>query len=210
MDAIEWKKRLPDEARFWSRYLATKGDQWPEDYLRRINPETRLSEHLADLIPDGAKILDVGSGPLTSLGKVHEKQFEITAIDPLADMYNGLLKAHGVEPIVKAERLEGEKLTDKFAPDTFDLVHASNSLDHAYDPASIIFQMITVSKKYVYLEHIENVAVLNGNRGLHQWNFSLSDKPTLNGRDLVFKSCKVTSWRETREHNYIIILIQKL
>jgi SAM-dependent methyltransferase len=94
-------------------------------------------------------------------------------IDALADQYDAILDKYHIMPSVRTEKLEAEKIAQRFPANTFDLCFARNCLDHAYDPEDAILQMITVTKPgcYVLLEHFRNEAEENGYEGLHQWNF---------------------------------------
>ena len=69
-----WQRGLDGELDHWRRYLTTQGDEWPDEYRTRLDPQAPLADELTALIdvPDGApvRILDVGAGPLTILGKV--------------------------------------------------------------------------------------------------------------------------------------------
>ncbi|MBZ4421265.1 bifunctional 2-polyprenyl-6-hydroxyphenol methylase/3-demethylubiquinol 3-O-methyltransferase UbiG [Myxococcus sp. RHSTA-1-4] len=176
---VAWTEGLPSEIAFWDNWFKTQGGVWSEDYKTRLNPDTPLQQTVEDYLPDPAgdaiqEILDVGSGPLTMLGKRSDRRkFRITAVDPLADAYDRIMAKHGVVPPVRTSWCHGELLTTRFAPDTFDLVWAQNSLDHSYEPVRIIEQALVVTKPggYVALSHARNEA-LNGNwDGLHQWNF---------------------------------------
>ena len=172
-----WKAGHAAEVEFWDEFFRTRGSRWPGSYTARLNPGSLLQPRPAALLPDApeASILDVGAGPLTSLGKtVPGKRLHITAVDPLADGYDAVLAKYGVTPPVRTEKLPGEELTKRFAAETFDLVHARNCLDHAYNPVKAIEQMIQVAKRggYVLLEHHPNEADKQEHRGLHQWNFT--------------------------------------
>jgi tetratricopeptide (TPR) repeat protein len=95
-----WREQVPDEVAFWESWARTRGREWPEDFLRRFDPKApidgRLGEVLAALGQDRVRLLDVGAGPVTVLGKtVPGKVVEITAVDPLADAYAGLLERAG-------------------------------------------------------------------------------------------------------------------
>jgi hypothetical protein len=67
--------QLRDELRFWDRWFRKKGLEWPDDYRTRLNPNAPLAEdyrQLIDHLPqDEIRILDVGAGPLTVIGKRH-------------------------------------------------------------------------------------------------------------------------------------------
>lgn len=63
------------------------------------------------------KILDVGAGPLTRIGKIWPgHQLEITATDPLAESYEQLLNDIALVPLVKTQNCLGEELAEKFSP----------------------------------------------------------------------------------------------
>ena len=102
-------------------------------------------------------------------------------MDPLADEYDTILTKHGVVPVVRTLKCFGEKLTEFFRANTFDLVFARNSLDHSYDPALIISNMLTVVRQgsFVLLEHHIDEAKRQRYKGLHQWNFSLNENGNL-------------------------------
>ena len=74
-----------------------------------------LDGHLAPYVDrvdgDHVRILDVGSGPLTKLGKTHpSKRLEITATDLLANDYDHLLAELGVLPPVRTVHADAERI----------------------------------------------------------------------------------------------------
>lgn len=147
-------------------------------YKRRLDPELQLQNRPAELFKEtDSSILDVGSGPLTYLGKkLGEKDVSIIAVDPLAEKYDIILKKYGIIPLVRTIKLEAENLTDTYSPDTFDLVFARNCIDHTYNPEKAILQMISVVKRnrFVLMEHKPNEGENENYQGLHQWNFSIN------------------------------------
>ena len=177
----DWNSGLPEELRFWEEALRDPEHHWLcAEYEERMNPDLELQDCLKALIeaPPGAtvRLLDVGSGPLTRLGKKWEgRQVELYPVDPLAEEYTQLLNRLGIRPPVFPTACHAEKLTEMFAPDFFDLAYASNSLDHSYEPLGAIRQMLAVTKlhRYVYLWHFAHAGVSEGYSGLHQWNFDL-------------------------------------
>ncbi|MCB0084948.1 MAG: hypothetical protein KDE47_28605 [Caldilineaceae bacterium] len=52
------------------------------------------------------------------------------------------------------------------------MVHARNCIDHSYDPALAIEQMVAVAKPggVVYMHHAVNEATMQAYTGFHQWN----------------------------------------
>lgn len=175
-----WRKGVASEADFWDSYFRTGGLEWPVDYRMRLDPERPLQPRPAALLPAGTdlRVLDVGAGPLTHLGKkVPGRRISITAVDPLAEIYDEILAKYAISPPVRTTKLEAENLNRQFAPNTFDLVVARNCIDHSFDPERAILKMVDVAKAqcYVLLEHRPNEAETNRYTGLHQWNFSMSE-----------------------------------
>lgn len=177
-----WLDNIGDEIDYWARYIGTDGAEYPDDFQFRLRNDTLISsrdDHLANMISrvisQEISILDVGSGPLTNLGKqVLGKSITITACDPLADIYNRLIERRGLTAPVKTTFADAENLSHFFLPQSFDVVHCANALDHSYDPLSAIIEMLKVVKPggFIKLGHFENEAVSENYHGLHQWNFT--------------------------------------
>jgi SAM-dependent methyltransferase len=171
--------QLREEVDFWEQWFETKGLKWPDDYAERFDGDMPLQEHLsiyASRLPaDHIKILDVGSGPLTKLGKVHPaKTLSITAVDVLAAEYDRLLKQFNITPLVRTQYGVAEKLQQQFGTETFDIVHAQNSLDHTSEPLMGLREMLAVTKRggYVVLLHAENEGKNESYKQLHKWDFT--------------------------------------
>jgi len=178
----QWVTGIDHELAFWDHWLATRGDRWPQDFTKRLDPQLPVEERVAAVlreIPrDHLKVLDVGAGPLTVLGKVMPgKTLEITAVDPLADAYNALIDRHGITPPVRTRKGFGEQLHELFAPGTFDLAHAQNCLDHGIDPLTAFRNMLDMIRPdgRVLLFHRENEGIEENYAGFHQWNFTERD-----------------------------------
>jgi SAM-dependent methyltransferase len=173
-----WEEGTRDEAEFWRLALARPATHWNiESYEFRLNPASPLQPELTALLSptaESARILDVGAGPLTSLGKVWEgHRVEIVATDPLAATYDGILKDLRLEPPVRTVFAKAEVLFEKFSEGSFDLAYSSNALDHAEDPVRAIMQMLRCVRVggWVYLWHFANEGETEAYQGLHQWNF---------------------------------------
>lgn len=174
-----WEAGIQSELDFWDAWFRTRGLRWPDAYKARLDPNLHLQPRVADLLPkqNEIHILDVGAGPLTVLGKKSQgKNITITAVDPLAKQYDLILSKYNIQPLIRVCELDAENLDKKFLPNTFDLVFASNSIDHTYNPEKAILKMLEVVKPgcYVLLEHNVNEAENEHYSGFHQWNFSLS------------------------------------
>ena len=177
---LAWRWRLPTEVGHWDIWLRTRGMADPGDFARRIEPDQPLQEHLKKLLPQSNgrpyRILDIGAGPLTTVGKVcNGSRIDLLAIDPLASVYDMLLEKNGITPPVRTKYGEAEQVAEMYEDGSFDLVHAANSLDHAHDPVAAIKAAARVVRPggHVFLEHILNEGDREGYGGLHQWNFGV-------------------------------------
>ncbi len=181
-----WQEGLSNELEHWRNWLSGGSEAFAgggfNDYDWRTRPDSdlrnqpHLTRNLEPFAPEGTtvRILDVGAGPLTCVGKEWPgRTVEITPVDPLADQYNTLLAELNLTPLVATEDAEVEKLSEVFPADHFDLAYCQNALDHVYDPVLGARQMLEVVKP----GHAA-VLMLNVNEGerenyhgLHQWNF---------------------------------------
>ena len=174
-----WSEGIEHELAFWRDQLHDPDWDPKQDY--RLDPDWRIQEPevvalLDDIGTANVSLLDVGSGPLTTLGKTHPgKTLSVTATDPLADEYNEILREAGIEPPSPALACRGEDLLDRFAPGTFDIVFARNALDHSIDPVRVIENMVALTKDggHVVLRHRRCEARVANYVGLHQWNFDI-------------------------------------
>lgn len=179
----KWQEGVESEIEFWDNWMQTKGSEWPDDFAFRINPDSAFQEYLVKYLPQQqarVSILDVGSGPLTWLGKKHPDQrtvLEITATDPLADQYSVLLRRNNLDYTVAVKSAFSEDLGRHFSESSFDFVYMRNALDHSYDPLISVGEMIrlVVRGGFIVLEHETNEAVNEQYHGLHQWNICVED-----------------------------------
>jgi SAM-dependent methyltransferase len=178
-----WREKgVSHELDFWTRWLTTKGLHWPEDYERRLDPDSQLDEPLIverlSELGDDVSILDVGAGPLTILGKRYPgKSLRITPVDPLAREYDRLLAEFGVEPPVRTGFCPGEQLLERFRLGEFDVAYARNSVDHSYDAAKVVHNMVALVRPggYVLLRHVRREGEHMKYSGFHQWNLDVED-----------------------------------
>ena len=191
MAPVDRSVALNEELAFWRWWFETGGAEWPQDFRERFNPDQPIQHYLATYIDrletECVRILDVGSGPLTKLGKRHSsKQLVITATDLLADDYERLLTELEIEPLVRTIYADAERLGEQFEPGSYDVVHGANCVDHMADPLRAIEQMLTVSKPegWVVLYHAENEGQREQYRQLHQWDFTCEGGSfVIRGRD---------------------------
>jgi SAM-dependent methyltransferase len=172
---MEWKDGLQSEIDFWVRWYGNKGLIWPENYIYRLDPDSEIQGYVAKYLKSGyEKILDVGAGPLTSLGKkCNKRSLNIIACDPLADYYEDINKQFNIIPIVKTEFCKAELLSQKYGCNTFDIIHAENCIDHSENPLKCIIEMLHVVKcgGVILLRHTVKEGENQHYIGLHQWNF---------------------------------------
>jgi SAM-dependent methyltransferase len=188
-----WGEGVDEEISFWRDWISTKGSSWPEDYTFRVNPNSQIQ--FGNLVDEfiNPRILDVGAGPMTCLGKIHNgKRVNIIAIDALAHLYNDLPFEKGT-PLLKTIQCKTENILENFEPESFEICHARNTLDHSEDPLACLKQMIDVTKinGYILTRHHANEGAKANWHGMHQWNFNI-DKNSLNISNSSGESVSVT------------------
>ncbi len=181
MNRDEWSAGTNSEIGFWKLWIETRGAQWPADYEYRVDPNAELQYEIAQHIEglEGAtpKVLDVGAGPMTIVGKrFRGVAINLTAVDALADQYDSLPFAPGL-PLVRTLKCDSEALSETFGENVFDVVYARNTLDHGYDPVRAIREMLKVARPggKVITAHLTNEAIAENWAGFHQWNFYVED-----------------------------------
>jgi SAM-dependent methyltransferase len=184
-----WRTRAKSEIDFWAGWLtgAPGTEQWAGDRELRLAPDTEIRDPLVraelERIPaEEISILDVGAGPLTSLGyRCPGKTLTIVPVDPLAEDYARLLREARLEPPIPTLAVAGEALLEHFGSRRFDIAYATNSLDHSADPFTIISNMVAVVRTggIVLLRHKRNEGESARYGGLHQWNFDAVDDSLL-------------------------------
>jgi SAM-dependent methyltransferase len=200
-----WASRIHSEMNYWKDQVRRQNSEaWQADYGKRLDPEAPLQEVIArhiDRTVSVNRILDVGSGPLTSINrKCGFCEISITAVDPLADFYNDIMAQRGITPPVRPEMGWGERLTEQFGENQFDIAYSRNAVDHSYDPVKCIDEMIKVTKKnhYVIVEGNERAGSLEGWKGLHQWDFFVARTMPLFERHLFIEGKSIEAVDVTR------------
>lgn len=198
---MRWRTGIPYERDFWHSYfektIIPQGDAYP-----RLRTDTALQDRVVSLLPaeqETVRILDVGAGPLTYLGKTcRGRTICITPVDPLAEQYDRILAEYSITPPVRTTKGEAERLTSQFGENSFDLVYARNCIDHSYDPEMAIGEMIGVCRPncYVLLEHHPNEGKAGEYSGLHQWDFSVDES----GNSIVGSRTRAVNMTEKLNH----------
>ena len=175
-----WTQGINFEVEWWDEWCQRIQVESPKWFGFRTQYDSSLQDEFINLLDvpatGTANILDVGAGPLTTIGKIWKgRDVKITAIDPLAEAYDLMLLKHHIEPPVRTLYGMAESLTQNYPKNYFDLVHAHNSLDHSFDPVRGIHEMLQVVKPEcsVYLRHAQNEGKNASYVGFHQWNFYL-------------------------------------
>jgi SAM-dependent methyltransferase len=179
----KWFEGVNYEVGFWQNYLNAKGGvRWSDDFRNRFDPNRPFNSMVEEAIRDTGsreiELLDVGSGPVTSLGYVSKRfDIRITAVDPLADAYSVLLDEAGVMPPVKTQNCFGENLLQHFGSRRFHVCHSCNALDHSLDPRNILFAMAQLLRPHglMFVRVHKNEGESTGYSGLHNWNFDTDE-----------------------------------
>jgi SAM-dependent methyltransferase len=179
-DAVAWERAAEVELNHWRHVLAEDHEHvgwltWAEAPIVAGSPLHRVLSELGVASP---RVLDVGAGPITPLGRMFGgTQIDLVAVDPLADRYNALLDELGIVTPIRTVKAEGERLLELFAPDSFDVACVTNALDHCYDPVVVIGQMIEVVRPggKVLTDHYTNEGERRLYRGMHLWNIQERD-----------------------------------
>jgi hypothetical protein len=199
MTRDEWRARSESEIAFWRDVFATRGGAFPDEFAFRLAPDSLLQEEIEALLPDKetVRILDVGAGPMTWLGKKgRSHKLQIVAVDPLLPFYD---PTHTLTfPNVTRVAAFGEELLDRFDPDSFDLAFSRNALDHAIDPVAILDAMRVLAPR-VHIRHAIREGRTQRYEGLHQWDiFPEAGGLVIEGRD-GSRTCLEPSGLETRD-----------
>ncbi len=178
MSIASWSAGIAYESDFWANWVSSGGLAWPEEFRQRLDPSMEIDEHFAALLIGKVdpKILDVGAGPLTIVGKVlHGKPLTVEACDPIADLYAHFIATIDQEPPIKTAFANAEDLSVFYDESSFDIVTCRNALDHSFDPVRGIIEMLRVVKLdgSVVLRHFQNEAEKEAYIGFHQYNFDL-------------------------------------
>jgi SAM-dependent methyltransferase len=176
-----WEENIDHEVRHWEHWLGAP--HLEDSRQRRITSTEILSPRLLNLLGaergSHVRILDVGSGPISTIGRTAPDYcYELICVDALASQFNALLQKFGLAHLPHIQKVRGEDLESYFGKASFDLVHCANALDHFEDPAAAFSNMYEVCKPggLILLISIENEGEREQYRGLHQWNLRADDK----------------------------------
>lgn len=128
---------------------------------------------------DVLEALEIGSGPNSNLSYwVDNNTIKVTAIDPLADAYKRIMKKLKYKYPIAPIKLKGEGLLKRFKKESFHLVFAQNSLDHAENPLKCFENGYHLLKKGGLFFVCSNIK--EGSRkswsGMHKYDIYIENK----------------------------------
>lgn len=192
-----WLNGIYSEIKFWDNMIKTNGGIYDKNKwyttINKNRPFVLEDDIPVELYGKNFDFIDVGSGPFSRCGFLTDKVIlNHTAVDPLADAYNVLKSKAGIDTEINLKTGFVEILDKYFEPDSFDMVHMSNSLDHSFDPILGIYQLINICRigGKVILRHKENEAESAAYEGFHQWNLSVNVSEN-----------KFIIWRDDEKYN---------
>lgn len=178
-------KITPDynaEITFWEGYLPNN----MRELLNRENLEKVVPKYLVKYINDNIenngdrlKILEVGSGPVSHLALIADKNMcDVIAVDPLAEYYQEIMNKINLSWPIKPIKGESEKLDCLFEKNYFDIIYTSNAIDHVVNPKKSLEKMVKVLKKggIIMVEGYINEGSIECWRGLHKYDMFLQDR----------------------------------
>ncbi|MBE1302187.1 MAG: hypothetical protein GJ680_20045 [Alteromonadaceae bacterium] len=107
----QWLDGAKEEVHFWETKIGAR-QHFPNRCVSRASSEKSFNEELLGSFLGREKlaVLDVGSGPVTTLGYHHpEINIDLTMVDPLADNYAVLYDKYDFHPPVTPRRCAGEE-----------------------------------------------------------------------------------------------------
>jgi len=133
METMDFGKA--SELTFWKNLLKDKDENWAQ-FMIKEEAEVGLNEIQRTFNKSGTdvKVLELGPGPRSRLTEGWDRDmFTLMAVDPLADYYKNEFKG---KPFLWQGNAEDIKRM--FPHNYFDMVFASNSIDHSTSPEKII------------------------------------------------------------------------
>jgi SAM-dependent methyltransferase len=103
-------------------------------------------------------------------------RFKLTSVDALAENYAELMEQHGYD-VPRNMTCYAEDLDTIFHPKTFDIIFASNSIDHTVDVTESLHKMAVILKDdgFIYVLCNINEKDRQGGEGMHSHNVNLTN-----------------------------------
>jgi len=147
-------QQVPGSCEKRSGVVGTIHDQFIFSRRTRV-----LADHLANLIPPGSRVLDVGcgDGTIDCLIKEHQPDLEIEGIDPLLRP-----KTH-----IPVRTFDGEHIP--YPDRSFDVVMFVDVLHHTTDPRILLHEAARVGKAVLIKDHFREGFLANEILRLMDW-----------------------------------------
>lgn len=193
----KWMEGISSEINYWTDFVHRKIDE--KKILIKNNSSKKIAilnyqdrsylEEEYSCVQENSSVLDIGCGAVPMYANLlKEKNVSFYSVDLLANIYRNIYSNLKLDIRNLPNLGLVENLSSLFSNNSFDFVHASNSLDHSFDPILGLWQMLYVSKigAKIILRHNSNEAERENYLGLHQWNICVE-----NG--------KLTIWRNNKK-----------
>ncbi|WP_287584794.1 methyltransferase domain-containing protein [Candidatus Borrarchaeum sp.] len=174
-NSIDYSSEILHWKRAYYRYhVSGEYPEWWDANLtkNRYSKEMRqVLEILSKDFNEKLKLIDVGSGPVTSFFEyLNITAWKIITVDPLAKLYNHLNKKYKVNYPLKCIEGTGERLDELFEQNNFHLVLSQNAMDHAISPQEFINKLYYILKPGGFMNLFGFVKVGTREKwtGLHQ------------------------------------------
>lgn len=104
--------------------------------------------YLVGALRPGASVLDVGCGPGTITIDIAERVApgEVIGVDASAAVVSQAANTAAERGITNVRFASGDAYALDFADETFDIVHAHQTLQHVHDPVAVLREMARVTK----------------------------------------------------------------
>lgn len=178
-----WLRGIPYEVAFWSSYYGSKRRrrdlfQWSGYGKECALDGFDVQRYIASLDAEAPVIVDLGCALSYAMGNLFPAKpaARVDFVDPLAPFYNRILDRYRIDrPAIRFGMIEN--ISASYAPDSVDLIHVRNALDHCADPMRGIVEALACLRPggVLYLNHFCDEAEREGYRGFHQWNINLRD-----------------------------------
>lgn len=132
----------PRASNFFDRILTKLA--WIADKSRPFQPEK-----IADLLPTGGRVCDMGCGHAKYLQQFRQLGFDVIGVDPDPEA-----RACALEAGIRVEAGTGEDIPPTLPEASFDLVIMTHSLEHCRDPHKALQNAYRLTKPggYCYIE----------------------------------------------------------
>lgn len=145
-----WQKAQTYEERFWQKRFP---ELIIEDRKKQLfeNAAMSIEEKIDKMLNKNSRILEIGPGPVGVINNI--TKWTKYSLDPLEESFKTLSFINEVRN-QNVCRIAGRGEMVPFKDKVFDLIIATNMLDHTQEPELVLFEMQRVLKPegYVYLQ----------------------------------------------------------